>query len=128
MTTINIDVLNVILTEFFIHQLSLKMQHFQTKSYGAHKATDQYLITFNLNLDRFMEVAQGLTDQRVSTTGDIRPITFNSDEEFGYYLKAFTKFLDEDIPKYCGTNPDLLAIRDEMLADLNQLKYLLTFK
>ena len=44
---------------FFEHQLTIKMFHFQTKKYGAHKAADKYLVKYQANLDRYMEVYQG---------------------------------------------------------------------
>ena len=55
----NQEDLTKLLIFLFNHQLVMKMYHFQTKCYGAHKASDSYLETFRGNLDKLMEVAQG---------------------------------------------------------------------
>lgn len=35
------------------------MFHFQTKNYGAHKASDKYPEKFAVNFDRYVEVVHG---------------------------------------------------------------------
>ena len=35
------------------------MLHFQTENYSFHKIIDEYLNSFALNMDKFMEVCQG---------------------------------------------------------------------
>ena len=91
---------------FFQHQLEIKMYHFQTKLYGAHKASDMYHGGFLEKMDKFLEAAQGIAGQTKLQTVDLK-----------------FKTLDDMI-----INKDLLAIRDEMIADANQFKYLLLFK
>lgn len=122
--------LNKFLNIFFEHQTVVKMAHFATESYAIHKATDCYLCKFNANFDRFMEVMQGgitktnineleLTKSTIQVHKQAKALTT--------YLKNFRK----NICTMCGHIkhfPDLDAIRDEMMADVNQLIYVLTFK
>lgn len=121
--------LGQIMEKFFEHEMRVKMLHFQTQKYGIHKILDVYLCGFRANFDRFMEAAQGALNQRVNTQEininvrmwrDDVPKIINSLEKFiNTVLKAqMEQFTD---------NPGLLAIRDEMVADADKLKYLLTF-
>jgi len=121
-----IDVLNKLLEVFFAHQIKLKMYHFQTKNYGAHKASDKYLEKFDANFDRFMEVAQGLYSKVTNTNLNFN-IKMVTDSTINQEIENFANVLNNDVSFY-KQNSDLLAIRDEMLADVNQLKYLLTFE
>lgn len=117
--------LSAILQRFFEHQLLLKLYHFQTKHYGAHKASDAYLAKFVANLDRFFEVAQGLYG---TVQAKQLPLRLNAltDATVDAHLQQFARYLGAlDVAK---SNADLAAIRDEMLADVNQLRYLLLFK
>jgi hypothetical protein len=46
-------------------------------------------------------------------------------------LKAFREWLSDDLPKYLNNksdNTDLLNIRDDILADVNNTLYLFTFE
>ena len=114
-----------IVQTLFEHQLTLKMYHFQTTNYGAHKASDTYLITYTANLDRFMEVWQGqygrVDDKQVR-------VNFNTvnDNTIIQHLDSMVTFLGS--LNNGQMSIDLAAIRDEMVANIQQLKYLLTFK
>ena len=113
---------NKLLKTFFLHKITLKMLHFQTKYFGVHKAIDAYLLKFDLNFDRFMEVSQGIYGST-----DLKKFELNikvlNDSSVQKNLKQFVGVLND-----ISQHHDLLAIRDEMLADANQLKYLLEFK
>lgn len=117
---------NKLLTAFFMHQIMIKMLHFQTDSYGTHKALDAYLGKFSLNFDRFMEVSQGISGSSTLKTVDLK-VKVATDNNIQSKLSDFGKLLSELSNTHDGHH-DLLAIRDEMLADVNQLKYLLLFK
>jgi hypothetical protein len=117
---------NELLKAFFLHQTTMKMLHFQTEFYGAHKAIDEYLEKFGGNFDRFMEVSQGIFGTTDLKKFDIKVKT-QTDKSVDKNLKDFADLLT-DLSKSHDAHPDLLAVRDEMLADVNQLRYLLTFK
>jgi Family of unknown function (DUF5856) len=119
------QVLEFLLNACFKHQLLLKMFHFQTKKYGAHKTSDKYLKKFAKTFDQFLEVGQGLFGK--FETSEIR-INFNtcSDDNINACVDEFIlamRGLDQQYKKY----PELLNIRDEIVGNAEQLKYLLTF-
>ena len=111
---------------FFRHQLTIKLYHFQTECYGAHKASDNYLDKFTGNLDRFMEVGQGIVGKIDISEIDLK-IKSHQDSNIQDCLDRFITVLN-NLGKMIPENSDLLTIRDEMLADANQFKYLLKFK
>lgn len=119
-------VVEELLGDFFDHQILVKMYHFQTKLFGAHKASDEYLAKFSLNMDRFMESAQGIFGKVEMESFDT-DIEMWSDSNIEKNLSKFAKKL-RDLDKMLGRHAGLLAIRDEMLADVEQFKYLLTFE
>ena len=106
---------------FFQHQLTMKMYHFQTKKYGAHKAADAYLVKYTANLDRFMEALQG-EDGRLKNSSIHVNFNVVNDDTIDSHLASMINYLDMKL------SHDLAAIRDEMIADLQQLRYLLTFE
>lgn len=127
--------LHHMLCEMFAHQIKIKMFHFQTPSYAAHKATDKYLQKFAANFDRFMEVAQGIREfggrdrkiatQRINLDVDMMKTT----DELCQYLESFIKdVLDTVFLRSSVKQSGLMAIRDEMVADAQQLVYLLHFE
>lgn len=108
------------------HQITLKLLHFQTKLYGAHKTIDTYLATFAINFDRFMEVAQGTFGVVSVDSYQIKHVSLNDKTVFSY-MNKFVKSLEE-LTVSIKHNSDLLNIKDEMVAEANQLVYLLRFK
>ena len=126
-TGVGSKIMEQLLFVFFEHQIKLKMFHFQTSNYGAHKASDKYLEKFAENFDRFMEVAQGIYN-KLQTQEISLKFQLNNDENIKDELKKFAEILNNDSDSFYQNNKDLLAIRDEMLADVNQLLYLLTFE
>jgi len=109
---------------FFDHQIQIKMLHFQTKYYGSHKSLDAYLEKFLNNFDKYMEVSQGLYGRLKAGSMDFK-VNMMDDQTVMKRLNDFLHALAESRKQM---PPDLSAIVDEMLADTNQLKYLLTFK
>ena len=112
-----------LVTILFHHQLTLKMFHFQTKTYGGHKAADGYLLKYTANLDRFMEVYQGEYGTIKDTKIDINFVVSN-DENIDQHLMSMINYLNV----MNGLSNGLQNIRDDMVADIQQLRYLLTFK
>lgn len=121
--------LDSVLPQMFEHQIQIKMLHFQTIKFGWHEALDEYLDKFNQNFDRLMESAQGLTKNRLTAQNininvNIIQDNINSvNQEFD----KFMSILQHNIPN-CTQDLGLMTVRDEMVADLNQLKYRLTFQ
>ena len=121
------NILNKVAMNMLNHQIILKLFHFQTTKYGAHKASDGYLEKYLQNMDKFLEVAQGvygkLTLKKYTLSG-----TAHSDDNITKHLDGMNSYLREKINPILDNNTELINIRDELIGDIQQLKYLLTFK
>jgi hypothetical protein len=118
----------------FLQMLNtIKLYHWKTISYAQHKATDDLYANLNLNIDRFVEIMLGKTGSRVNLTGtkSIPLLDYTDVTNFKREVEVYKKFL-VDMNKDAGlnitNNSDLLNVRDEILGNLNQFTYLLTFK
>ena len=117
---------------FFEMLLLIKLYHWKTYSYATHKATDELYSKFNENMDKFIEVLLGKTGMRIDLTNKKQislydlsntPQLINKVNSFKSYLVNLTNNKAIKVM----TNSDLLNIRDEMLGDMNQFLYLLSF-
>ncbi len=122
------QLLEVIMCHFFKHQIQLKLFHFQTKTFAAHKASDDYLSKFEGNVDKFMEVAQGVFGRLNMKHVELNFAVVNDGtikNEVCELVSVLRKFDGLD---GLSKRAELLNIRDEMVADAEQFKYLLTFQ
>jgi DNA-binding ferritin-like protein len=130
--------MNFIIYDFVVKLLELKnliqILHWTTSSYSKHKATDKLIESLQSLTDKFTEVAIG---KNIISKKELRK----------YYLKYkflnsninnnenIENFVDKIIEKIYDiknkidnvSNSDLLNILDEILAEINQFKYLLSF-
>jgi DNA-binding ferritin-like protein len=119
------------IVKMFLEMLNtIKLFHWKTKTYSVHKATDELYENMGKNIDRFIEVLLGkcqtrinMVDQRILLV-DIQNTDTMNDKLFEY--RSF--LLDIDIYLNTKKDSDLLSIRDDILADINQTLYLLSFK
>jgi hypothetical protein len=109
------------------HQIVLKLFHFQTAQYGAHKASDAYISKFADTMDKFLEIAQGIYG-KISLKKYTLSGSSHTDENIVRHLNGMITYLREKIDDILDNYTDLINIRDELVGDLEQLKYLLTFK
>ena len=101
----------------------VKLYHWQTMKFPRHKATDKLIDKLDENIDRFVEVYIGKYG-RPKFSGSIMLKNY-SDKTAEDLIKSAVEWLT-----HLKLNPgdtDLYAIRDEILADLNQTRYLFTF-
>jgi len=122
------------ITVVFLEMLMMvKLFHWKTHSYATHKATDELYDSLNDNIDKFIEVLLGKTGTRIDLMSkkSISLIDLNSQESLKskiMYFKSFLVGLDNNKALNSMSNSDLFNIRDEILGNLNQFLYLLTFK
>ena len=122
------------ITVVFLEMLMMvKLFHWKTHSYATHKATDELYESLNENIDKFIEVLLGKTGSRIDLMSNrtIKLIDLNSQEELKskiMSLKSYLVGLDNNKALSTMSNSDLFNIRDEILSNLNQFLYLLTFK
>jgi len=103
----------------------LRIWHWQTKLFSRHQAYGQTYNALGVLIDSFMEVYMGKYD-RVSAPSSIQLQDLGENVEVK--LDEYTNFLASISNELSDTDTDLLNIRDEILALLNKLKYLLTLK
>jgi hypothetical protein len=118
----------------FLHILNtVKLYHWKTSSYAQHKATDELYTNLNLNIDKFIEIMLGKTGGRVNLTGkkSLPLLDYSNVSDFTKEVNKYKQYL-MDMNKDSGlnitNNSDILNVRDEILGNLNQFTYLLTFK
>lgn len=118
----------------FLQMLNtVKLYHWKTHSYSQHKATDELYGKLNENIDSFVEVLLGKTGTRVNLTGQktLPLLDYTNLTDFKKEIEKYKQFLidmNKDANINITNNSDLLNIRDELLANLNQFTYLLTFQ
>jgi hypothetical protein len=118
--------INKIVKVFFTIQLTVKLYHWNTTSYARHKATDQYLDKLTNNIDKFVEVFIGRYKVKPIVNNIKLNETYLTDIGIIDLFNQFRDFLNSMSSSFKDT--DLLSIRDELLADLNQTLYLMDLK
>jgi len=105
----------------------LHIYHWQTSSGFHHKSLGVAYGNLDGLLDRFVEVYMGKNGRITSKEGfDLKLLNITDNNPVNFIEKTID-FLTNDIPKLLKEeDTDLLNIRDEMLTELNILKYKLT--
>jgi DNA-binding ferritin-like protein len=109
-------------------QNQFRILHWQTQSYAQHKAFGDIYDSLDGHIDKLVETHQGKYGRIIfSTPFSIDLVNFDDfdmvsvlDEATDYLSTEFNSEVDDT------KDTDCLNIRDEILSDLNKLKYLLT--
>ena len=119
----------------FLQMLNtVKLYHWKTSSYSQHKATDELYGKLNESIDTFVEIMLGKNGgSRVNLTGtkSIPLMDYTDITDFKKEVEKYKDFLismSNDAALSVNANSDLMNTRDEILGQLNQFTYLLTFK
>lgn len=118
--------------EIIIQLLQMRDQyqvlHWQTTSYARHKAYDMVIDAITEGTDELVEASMGKKGRFEFPDGSAQIQVFNLKSlEINSFLTANVEFLmslDKEFDE--KTDTDLLNIRDEILGNINKLKYLLT--
>jgi len=115
-----------IISPFLRIQNQLRIYHWQTTSYAEHKAFGKAYENLDGLIDNFVEAFFGKYGRsKAKLTYNIELVNYEGDvNNFIENSIDFLKSLDTDFQE----DSELLNIRDEMLAELDTLKYLLTLK
>lgn len=109
----------------------IKLYHWQTRIYARHIATDKILENLEKAIDSYVEVYFGKYG-RVKLTGKNAQIVLQNITDAGAVrvITAAIKYLQGPLTKSLKAvqDSDLINIKDEIIADLNQLLYLFTLK
>jgi hypothetical protein len=122
-----------IVTMFLQMLNTVKLHHWKTSSYAQHKATDELYANLNTNIDTFVEIMLGKTGSRVNLTGvkNIPLLDYSNLSNFKQAIEKYKQFMinmTNDKSLNISSNSDLMNVKDEILGNLNQFTYLLTFK
>ena len=113
-----INTVSIVIT--FVEFLNVvKMYHWNTRSYSEHKATDELYEVLGKNIDKFVEIMLG--DKRLPTLKTKITIVNTNRVEFMAVVNKFKIFLLK-----LNMTPDLMNVRDDILADVDQFIYLLS--
>jgi hypothetical protein len=109
----------------------IKLYHWQTRVYARHIATDKILENLEKAIDSYVEVYFGKYG-RVKLNGKNSQIILHNITDAGAVriIVAAVKYLQGPLSKSLKAvqDSDLINIKDEIIADLNQLLYLFTLK
>jgi DNA-binding ferritin-like protein len=114
----------------FLEMLNtVKLYHWHTKSFPEHKSTDELYAKLNKTIDRFVEVLLGKDSTRIKMVEKrIQLIDIHTTQKLKERIFEYRTFLVDMNMYFSPTiDSDILSIRDEILEDLNQFLYLLTF-
>jgi hypothetical protein len=118
------------LVRIFLEMLNVvKLYHWKTRSFSQHKATDELYERLNEHVDKFVEVLLGKDQSRINMIEkNIELLDASSTKEFQKRVFEYRGFLT-DLDRYFDQkrDTDILSIRDDILVDINQFLYLLTF-
>lgn len=119
----------------FLEMLTtIKLYHWKTHSYPAHKATDELYASLGEHIDKFIEILLGKAQNRITLRAKqiaLKDIT--TPQEFKREIDAYKSYLvgldsNKALASSGMSNTDLFSIRDDILGDLNQFLYLSSFK
>ena len=109
---------------------AIKVYHWNTLSYARHKATDDLVGSIDSLTDRFVEVYIGKYG-RDEALGKALSLDLPGLDEKKVikFLKEAIDWLSNMLPKLLEAgDTDLLNIRDELLAAINQALYLFSLR
>jgi DNA-binding ferritin-like protein len=114
----------------FLELLNMvKLYHWKTHSFSQHKATDELYGKLGENIDRFVEVLMGKSKNRIQMLDEkMRLYDLDTKQELREHILEYRDFLINMNQVFDPRrDSDLLSIRDDLLADINQFLYLWTF-
>jgi len=128
---------DIILAMFQI-QATLRVSHFLSEKKSDHETLDKFLKKFNKKMDKFIEVWMGKHEKfDLGKNRQVNVYQITKDELFAY-LDLVLEFLTGDsmnnsvykLSKYTlgsvmnsKKNVDLMSIRDDIVRNINRMKY-----
>lgn len=102
----------------------MRVFHWQTKSFARHKAFGDTYAALGDLIDSFAEAYMGKYGRFKVAPMNLKDI----DNDVDLVIEEYVEFLVSLTDQMEAGDTDLVNIRDEMLALMNKLKYLLTLK
>lgn len=115
-----------IVQRFLEYSNQLKLYHWKTSSHSRHVSSDALYSDLQSGMDRFVEAYIGRYGRdSILADGATTTLKMYDDSQGEQLLNDLVVFLERDIPSHIK-DPDLLNIRDEILASVEKTKYLFT--
>ena len=115
------EIIQILMT----YRQQLQIYHWQTPSYARHKASDELLGKLSDFTDKFMEKYFGKYGKVNITIPITLTINNMNDTQAMEYLDIMMLYFEEKLPTYLDSkDTDLVNLRDEILGDIKQTKYL----
>jgi DNA-binding ferritin-like protein len=119
-----------IVSKFLTFRDQTQILHWQTTSFAEHKALGELYEKLDANIDEFVETFMGKYGRVVSQTSFSLTLENYKNLSPLQFMDVVATYLIEELPTMLDAkkDSDLLNIRDAILGDINQTKYLLTLK
>jgi hypothetical protein len=115
--------------QFFAGMLAIRAQahlfHWQTKSYAKHIAFGDFYDAYLILVDKLAESLMAKQERPVVGKATIEMVDY-SDEAINLFLSEAYNLFQGPGEEICGQDSELKNILDEIIAEINKLKYLLT--
>jgi DNA-binding ferritin-like protein len=116
--------------------ITIKLYHWNTLSFSVHKATDDLYGVLNTLIDQFVEILLGkgdnVSEKKKHDILDMKTLhlkTYKDNGAFKNEIESYKKYMIGLSSVFTQReNSDILNVRDEILATLNKMSYLLTLK
>ena len=109
-------------------QNQLKLWHWQTDSFAQHKAFGDIYDSIDDTIDRFIEVYLGKFGKKSGSPEYQTKFYSLEHKEPTEVVQAYIDMLNQEIAEHIRESSEILNIKDEIVADLEKLKYLLTLQ
>lgn len=106
-------------------QAQIRLWHWLTKSYAQHLAFGKTYESLDDRVDRFVEIYLGKNkDIKIESETFIKfyDLDLSNPKKV---INTYINILQNDFLNHIESNDDLRNIKDDIIGDLNQLKYLL---
>lgn len=120
--------MNQIINDLLQIEQQLRIFHWQTKSYARHQAFGSAYNTFSDLIDQFVEIMMGKKGRFSLDESGIQLLNLSDASTINFLDVSIKALLSLSGVLDQKQDTDLLNIRDEMLGELNKLKYLLTLQ
>lgn len=120
----------MIITKLLTLVNQLKIYHWQTNSYAQHQAFGKIYDSISDLMDEYVEIFMGKYGKVKNKNGFDIKLKNIEDEDFYNFIDEFCNLLVGEFVQNLDKekDTDLLNLRDEILSQLNKLKYLLTLE
>lgn len=116
---------------FFVAMLGLRDQahifHWQTESFAQHSAFGGFYDTYLTLVDKLSESLIGIHGRPSFMEAEIELSGYSEENIMVFLEKSYALFLGQGT-ELAGGNTEIKNIIDEIIAELDKLKYLLTLK